>query len=207
MKVILVNGSPHEHGTTDAALQIVAKQLEKNEINTEIFWVGNQPIMGCTGCGKCSKEGRCWYEEDTVNEFLEKAEMADGFIFGTSIHFAGTTGFIKSFMDRAFCGKNKPYIHKPAAAVIAGRRAGSTSAFDDMNKYFAINCMPIVTSNYWNEVHGSKAEDVEKDEEGCQTMRILADNMAWMLRCIDAGKKAGIEAPAAEKKIKTNFIR
>ncbi len=207
MKVILVNGSGHEYGTTRAALDIVAERLNEHEINTEIFWVGNKPIMGCEGCGRCSKDGRCWYNEDTVNEFVERAEQADGFIFGTSIHFAGTTGFIKPFMDRAFCGKSKPYIHKPAAAVIAGRRAGSTSAFDDMNKYFAINCMPIVTSNYWNEVHGSKAEDVAKDEEGCQTMRILADNMAWMLRCIEAGKEQGIEAPAPEKKIRTNFIR
>lgn len=204
MKVILVNGSPHEHGTTYAALNIVAGQLQEEGIETEIFWVGNKPIMGCQGCGQCGKNGRCWYGEDTVNAFLEKAETADGFVFGTSIHFAGTTGFIKSFMDRAFCGKSAPYAYKPAAAVIAGRRAGSTSAFDDMNKYFAINCMPIVSSNYWNEVHGSKAEDVAKDEEGCQTMRILGRNMAWLLKCIH---QSGIAVPEMEKKIKTNFIR
>ena len=207
MKVLLVNGSPHENGTTHAALRIVEDELNRCGIDTEMFWVGNSPIMGCQGCGRCSKEGKCWYGEDSVNAFLGKAVEADGFVFGTSIHFAGTTGFIKPFMDRAFCGKSAPYIHKPAAAVIAGRRAGSTSAFDDMNKYFAINCMPIVTSNYWNEIHGSKAEDIARDEEGCQTMRILGSNMAWMLKCIEAGKAAGINAPEPEKKIKTSFIR
>ena len=207
MKVLLVNGSPHEQGTTYAALRIVEDELKANGIDTEIFWVGNKPIMGCCGCGKCSKTGRCWNEEDSVNAFLEKAETADGFVFGTSIHFAGTTGFIKPFMDRAFCGKSKPYMYKPAAAIAACRRAGSTNAYDDMNKYFGINCMPIVSSNYWNEIHGSKAEDVVKDEEGVQTMRILGRNMAWMLKCIEAGKAAGINAPEAENKIKTNFIK
>ena len=206
MKVILVNGSPHEKGCTYTALTEVQKTLEKNEIETEIFWVGNKPISGCLGCGNCIKTGKC-FMEDKVNEFLEKVPETDGFVFGTPVHFASGSGMITSFMDRAFYGRRELLKNKLASAVVSCRRGGATSTFDQINKYFAMNNMPIVTSQYWNMVHGSKPEDVLKDEEGLQTMRTLANNMSWLLKCIEAGKKSGIKEPENEKIISTNFIR
>ena len=206
MKVILVNGSPHEKGCTYTALTEVQKTLEKNEIETEIFWVGNKPISGCLGCGNCIKTGKC-FMEDKVNEFLEKVPEADGFVFGTPVHFASGSGMITSFMDRAFYGRRELFKNKLASAVVSCRRSGATSTFDQINKYFAMNNMPIVTSQYWNMVHGSKPEDVLKDEEGLQTMRTLANNMSWLLKCIETGKKSGIKEPENEKIISTNFIR
>ena len=192
MKVILVNGSPHEKGCTYTALQEIQNTLEKNEIETEIFWVGNKPISGCLGCGSCLKNGEC-FMDDKVNEFLKKVPEADGFIFGTPVHFASGSGMITSFMDRIFYGRRNLFKNKVAATVVSCRRGGATSTFDQINKYFAMNNMPIVTSQYWNMVHGSKPEDVLKDEEGMQTMRTLANNMAWILKCIEAGKKLGIK--------------
>ena len=206
MKVILVNGSPHEKGCTYTALTEVQKTLEKNEIETEIFWVGNKPISGCLGCGNCIKTGKC-FMEDKVNEFLEKVPEADGFVFGTPVHFASGSGMITSFMDRVFYGRRNLFKNKLAAAVVSCRRGEATSTFDQINKYFAMNNMPIVTSQYWNMVHGSKPEDVLKDEEGMQTMRTLGNNMAWLLKCIEAGKKSGIKEPENEKIIQTNFIK
>ena len=206
MKVILVNGSPHEKGCTYTALTEIQKTLEKNKIETEIFWVGNKPISGCLGCGNCIKTGKC-FMEDKVNEFLEKVPEADGFVFGTPVHFASGSGMITSFMDRAFYGRRELFKNKLASAVVSCRRGGATSTFDQINKYFAMNNMPIVTSQYWNMVHGSKPEDVLKDEEGLQTMRTLANNMSWLLKCIGTGKKSGIKEPENEKIISTNFIR
>lgn len=206
MKVILVNGSPHEKGCTYTALTEIQKTLEKNKIETEIFWVGNKPISGCLGCGNCIKTGKC-FMEDKVNEFLEKVPEADGFVFGTPVHFASGSGMITSFMDRAFYGRRELFKNKLASAVVSCRRGGATSTFDQINKYFAMNNMPIVTSQYWNMVHGSKPEDVLKDEEGLQTMRTLANNMSWLLKCIETSKKSGIKEPENEKIISTNFIR
>ena len=206
MKVILVNGSPHEKGCTYTALTEVQKTLEKNEIETEIFWVGNKPISGCLGCGNCIKTGKC-FMEDKVNECLEKVPKTDGFVFGTPVHFASGSGMITSFMDRAFYGRRELFKNKLASAVVSCRRGGATSTFDQINKYFAMNNMPIVTSQYWNMVHGSKPEDVLKDEEGLQTMRTLANNMSWLLKCIETGKKSGIKEPENEKIISTNFSR
>ena len=206
MKVILVNGSPHEKGCTYTALTEIQKTLEKNKIETETFWVGNKPISGCLGCGNCIKTGKC-FMEDKVNEFLEKVPEADGFVFGTPVHFASGSGMITSFMDRAFYGRRELFKNKLASAVVSCRRGGATSTFDQINKYFAMNNMPIVTSQYWNMVHGSKPEDVLKDEEGLQTMRTLANNMSWLLKCIETGKKSGIKEPENEKIISTNFIR
>lgn len=206
MKVILVNGSPHENGCTNTALLEIKKVLEKNDIQTEMFWVGNKPISGCLGCGRCLETNQCIIE-DKVNEFLNKIEETDGFIFGTPVHFASGSGMITSFMDRVFYGRRKLFQNKVAATIVSCRRGGATSTFDQMNKYFAMNNMPIVTSQYWNMVHGSSPEDVLKDEEGLQTMRTLGNNMAWLLKCIEAGKKSGIKEPENEKIIKTNFIR
>ena len=207
MKVLLVNGSPNKNGCTNAALEVIACELNKCGVETEVFWCGNKPVMGCIGCGKCRDSKRCWYDKDTVNAFLEKVESADGSVFGTPIHFAGPTGFIKPFMDRAFCSKSDMYKNKPAATVVSCRRGGATAGFDDLNKYYGISNMPTVPSIYWNQVHGNKPEEVFQDEEGMQTMRRLAQNMAWLLKCIEAGRNAGVSLPCEEPLTRTNFIR
>lgn len=206
MKVILVNGGPHQDGSTNRALEEVKKSLNKNGIETEFFWVGNKPISGCLGCNVCIKEGKCVID-DKVNEFLEKAKKVDGFVFGSPVHFAAISGMLSSFMDRVFYGRGKLFANKLAAGVVSCRRGGATAAFDEINKYFLMSNMIVVGSGYWNMVHGSKKEDVEKDEEGLQTMRTLGNNMSWLLKSIEAGKIAGVELPEKEKPIKTNFIR
>ena len=206
MKVLLINGSPHKEGCTFVALSEVAKTLQNEGIETEICWIGNKPIGGCIACKSCVKTGKCAFD-DVVNVIHEKAKKADGFIFGTPVHFASGSGMITSFMDRAFYGRRELFKNKLASAVVSCRRGGATSTFDQINKYFAMNNMPIVTSQYWNMVHGSKPEDVLKDEEGLQTMRTLANNMSWLLKCIETGKKSGIKEPENEKIISTNFIR
>lgn len=206
MKVMLVNGSPHEHGCTYTALKEIEKTLGECGAESEIFWIGNKPIAGCIGCGACSKLGHC-FADDAVNEFAAKAQGADGFIFGSPVHYAAASGAMTSFMDRAFYSAGKFMTGKPAANIVSCRRGGASAAFDQLNKYFTINCMPIVSSQYWNQVHGSKPEEVLSDEEGLQTMRTLARNMAWLLRCVEAGKAAGITFPEREPVVRTNFIR
>lgn len=206
MKVLLVNGSPHKDGSTNLALEEISKALNKNGIDTEIFWIGNKAIAGCIGCGACFKTKRCFIN-DKVNEFVEKAEEADGFIFGSPVHYAGPSGFIKSFMDRCFYGKSYAFEYKPAASIVSCRRGGAATAFDDLNKYFTISNMIVVGSQYWNQIHGNNKEEAIKDEEGLQTMRTLGNNMAWILKCIESGKKNGIQYPEKEKRISTNFIR
>ena len=206
MKVILVNGSPRVKGCTYTALCEVAGALEKNGIETEIFQVGAKPIAGCIGCNVCLKNGRC-FVDDPVNEFVEKAKTADGFVFGSPVHYAAASGAITSFLDRAFYGKGNVFAGKPGAAVVSCRRGGAASAFDQLNKYFTINSMPVVSSQYWNQVHGNTPDEVRQDAEGLQTMRTLGSNMAWLLKCIQAGAAAGITFPEREPAMKTNFIR
>lgn len=211
MKVLLVNGGPHKNGCVNTALEEVVKALNDENIETEIFWVGVKPIAGCIACKTCAKTGKCVFD-DVVNEFVEKAKEADGFIFGSPVHYAGATGAITSFMDRAFysafqSGKGEIFEFKPAATVISARRAGTTATYDQLNKYFGISQMPIISSRYWNMVHGATPEDVKKDEEGMQIMRILGKNMAYYLKCIEAGKEKGIERPQKEEINFTNFIR
>ena len=206
MKVILVNGSTKEKGCTYTALKEVEKQLNKNDIETEIFWIGNKPVSGCLGCGGCLKTGNCVIN-DKVNEFLGKVKETDGFIFGSPVHFAASSGMLSSFMDRVFYGRGKLFANKVASAVVSCRRGGATAAVDEINKYFLMTNMPIVSSQYWNMVHGNTPEEVLKDEEGMQTMRTLGNNMAWLLKCIKAGKEAGISLPENEDVIRTNFIR
>jgi multimeric flavodoxin WrbA len=210
MKVLLVNGSPHPKGCTYTALEEVAATLNAEGIETQIFQVGIKPTSGCIACKKCAETGRCTFS-DSVNEFLDLAMDADGFIFGSPVHYAAASGSITCFMDRAFYanaqgGKQRFYL-KPAAAVLSARRAGTTAAFDQLNKYFTISQMPVISSRYWNMVHGNTPEDVKKDLEGLQTMRILARNMAWFLKCREAGEKAGVPLPAREDVVMTNFIR
>ncbi len=208
MKVLLVNGSPHEKGCTYTALAEVADTLEQQDIETEIFHIGTKPISGCLACHSCMKTGKCVIN-DIVNEFSEKSRTADGFLFGSPVHYASAAGMLISFMDRLFYSNiaTGQFSYKPAASVISARRAGTTATFDELNKYFAISNMPIVSSRYWNMVHGSTPEDVKKDIEGIQIMRILGKNMAWLLKSIEAAKAAGIQPPERERIIYTNFIR
>ena len=194
MKVILVNGSPNEHGCTYTALEEIASQLRENDIEAEIYWLGNKPINGCVACGGCFKarNGHCVFGEgDGLNALIDKLEEADGVIFGSPVHFSSPAGNLLSAMDRIFyCAK--PLAGKPAAAVVSCRRSGGTASFDVLNKYFTIAGMPIVSSKYWNVVHGSNPEQVKQDKEGMQIMRTLGRNMAWMLKSIEAGKAAKV---------------
>ena len=200
LKVLLVNGSPHKSGCTNEMLREVAAVLESNGIETTIHWIGNKPIAGCIDCGGCAKAGRCIMDDD-VNELRELAAGFDGFVFGTPVYYASSNGRLKCFMDRLFFsdlwGGHATFAHKPAAAVVSARRAGSTNAYDELLKYFGHGQMPIVTSTYWNLAFGMKPEQTREDAEGMRTMRNLGRNMAWMLKCIEAGKSVGIEAPTA----------
>ncbi len=207
MKVILVNGSPKAKGCTYTALCEVAGALEKNDIKTEIFHIGTEPIRGCMGCGACkSLGGKCIYQ-DSVNVFLEKVKGADGFIFGTPVHYAAVSGALTSFLDRAFYAGKPLFEYKPGAAICSCRRGGATATFDQLNKYFTISNMPIISSSYWNMVHGTTPEEVKQDLEGMQVMRNLGNNMAWILKAIEASKKMGISMPEREAKVITSFIR
>lgn len=208
MKVLLLNGSPHEKGCTYRALKEVADTLQTYGIETEIFQVGKQPIAGCLGCGACRKLGKC-VTEDRVAEFIEKAKTSDAFIFGSPVYYASVSGQIASFLNRAFYCGGKHFAYKPGAGVVSSRRAGSSTAFDALNKYFTINHMPVIPSNYWNEVHGANncAGEVEEDKEGLQTLRNLAHNTAWLLKCIQLGKEQGITPKTDGEKLRTNFVR
>lgn len=211
MKVLLVNGSPNVKGCTYTALSEIANTLKEEGIDSEIYHIGNQPIVGCRGCGACIKLGHCVIN-DKVNEFLEKARDFDGFIFGSPVHYGSACGAITSFMDRAFfsafmSGRGEIFTHKPATAVVSARRSGTTATLDQLNKYFTISEMPIISGRYWNMVHGHTPEEVKQDVEGLQNMRFVARNMAWHLKCQEAGKKAGVPQPKSEEVVFTNFIR
>ena len=207
MKVLLVNGSPHKNGSTNRALQEIEKTLQASGVETEIFWIGNEPIGGCIGCGGCGKTGACVFG-GVVAEFTEKAKTADGFVFGSPVHYAAASGNMTSFLDRVFYSADaETFRFKPAAVVTAARRGGNSAAYEQLLKYPGISHMPIVSSQYWNMVHGANAQDVEQDLEGLQTMRALGRNMAWLLSCIEAGKDAGVNPPAVEPFQRTNFIR
>ena len=206
MNVLLINGSPHEKGCTYTALAEIAAELEKNGVEAEILHVGKGPVGGCVACGGCAGKGKCVFD-DAVNRIGARLDEFDGFIFGTPVYYAGISGQLKSFMDRLFYTYKSHLQYKPAAAVVSARRGGCVSAFDDINRFFTISCMPVVSSQYWNQVHGAKPEDVLKDEEGLQIMRTLAQNMAWMLKLIELGKKNGLPHPEREPFVRTNFIR
>ena len=206
MKVLLLNGSPHAKGCTYTALCEIEKELQKNGIETEIFHIGTNPIGGCMGCGACSKIGKC-VQDDVVNIAAQKVEEADGYIFGSPVHYAAPSGAMVAFMDRLFCSCGKKMSYKPAASIVSARRGGTTAAYDQLNKYIGINNMIMVPAPYWNMVHGSCPEDVLKDEEGLQNMRMIGKNMSWLLKLIESGKQNGLSHPEMESKIKTNFIR
>ena len=207
MHVLLFNGSPHKNGCTFTALSEVAKTLEENGVKAEILQIGAKPVRGCIACGGCAGKGRCAFGDDIVNTLIEKMEQADGFIVGSPVYYASANGAVECILDRAFYAGGKAFVHKPAAAVASARRAGTTATLDELTKYFTISQMPVVSSTYWPMVHGNKPEDVAKDEEGLQVMRNLGRNMAWLLKCIEAGKQAGVQVPEAERQYRTNFIR
>jgi len=206
MKVLLFNGSSRTKGCCFTALSIVEKSLLENGIETEIIQIGNNVKAGCKGCGFCFKNHKC-ITDDILNTLIEKVKNADGFVFGSPVHYAAASGDITSFLDRLFYICSKSMAHKPGCAVVTCRRGGATATFEQINKYFTISNMPIVSSNYWNMVHGNTPDEILRDEEGVQTMRILGKNMAWLLKCIDCAGKNGVVKPEAESKIMTNFIR
>lgn len=211
MKVLLINGSPNRYGCTYTALCETAKTFNEAGIDTEFYWIGKKPISGCIACRKRGELGKCVFK-DQVNDFVALAQGFDGFIFGSPVYYAGMNGAMMSFMDRVFfsasAAEPHPFRFKPAAAVVSARRAGTTAALDQMNKYFLHGQMPVISSRYWNMVHGNTPEEVMQDEEGLQIMRVLGRNMAWFLKLKEAGVKAGIRPPEQEKiRIATNYIR
>ncbi|MBP3479732.1 MAG: flavodoxin family protein [Oscillospiraceae bacterium] len=206
MKVLLVNGSPRQHGCTHTALTEAANALNERGVETEIVWVGNKEIAGCTACGSCRKTGKCIFD-DIVNEISDKLDTYDGFIFGTPVYYGGPSGQILSVMNRLFYSSAAKMAGKPVSAVVSCRRGGASAAFQQMNMHFMMTNMIVITSQYWNQVHGNTPEEVRQDAEGLQTMRTLAENMTFVLRSIEAGKAAGVPGPNYEPKERTNFIR
>lgn len=210
MKVLLINGSPNEKGCTYTALNEISQTLNQEGIETEIYYIGKGSIAPCRDCRACGKIGKCIID-DKVNEFVEYARNFDGYVVGSPVHYGSASGVIVPFLDRAFfvdfmSGHNS-FIHKPATAIASARRAGTTATLDQLNKYFQINQMSIISGRYWNMVHGAKPDEVKQDKEGMQNMRILGRNMAYFLKCKELGTKAGLEQPCQEETIYTNFIR
>ena len=205
MKVILINGSSRNNGCTATALQEVERALKEEKIETEQFFIGNQALPDCIACRKCRETGSCIFH-DKVNEFVEKARSADGFVFGSPVYFAHPSGRLLTFMDRAFYSGGDAFAFKPAAAVLSARRAGTTASLDVINKYFTICSMPVVSSTYWNHVYGQQPEQVAEDKEGLMTMYNIGKNMAWLLKCIELGEQNGWNHPDNQK-VLTNFVR
>lgn len=205
-KVLLINGSPHQFGCTYTALKEVADTLEKNGVETEILYLGTKPVAGCIACGKCGQTGRCVFD-DQVNRVLDKLDEYSGIVVGSPVYFAGPTGQICAFLDRLFyCGGGR-MAGKIAASVVSCRRGGASASFDRLNKYFSISNMHVAGSQYWNQIHGKTPAQAVKDLEGLQTMRTLGQNIAWLIKSIEAGEAAGLAAPEYEKTQITNFIQ
>ena len=207
MKVLLINGSPHAQGCTYTALSVVANELQKNGVETEIVHVGHKDIRGCIGCYKCRELGRCVFDKDVVNELSQKFAEADGLVVGSPVYYAGMNGTLKSLLDRLFFSAPFPKRFKVGAAVVSARRMGTTSTLDDLNKYFLHGEMPIASSRYWNAVHGNTLKDVMREEEGLQTMRYLGRNMAFLIRAIRAERERAGLPEEEPQRIATNFIR
>ncbi len=205
MKILLVNFSPKEKGSTGLVLADMAEQLKAQGMDAEVFWMGNTVNGGCRGCLGCRNTGKCVFEGDRVNELAEAAKTADGFIFASPVHYAAASGNLTAALDRVFYSAAKNFAFKPGAAVAVARRAGCSATIDQINKYFAINSMPIVPSTYWNMIHSSKPGEHIKDAEGMQTMTNLVNNMAWMVNCIKAAMEKGIDHPVAIKEVRTDF--
>ncbi len=205
MKVLIINGSPHEKGCTYTALKEFADTLTEEGVEWEMFSLGKKPVAGCIACGYCYEHGKCVFD-DLVNTLIPRLKEFDGIVVGSPVYYAGPSGQLTAFLDRLFYA-GSGFAGKLGAAIVSCRRGGASAAFDRLNKYFTISSMPVVSSQYWNQVHGNTPEEVRKDLEGLQTMRTLAREMSWLLKCIEAGKNAGISRPVPEKRIATNFIR
>lgn len=206
MKVLLINGSPNENGCTYTALNEVANTLHANDIDTELVYLGKHPIAGCIACNNCMKTGQC-FRDDIVKDIQNRLEEYDGIVIGSPVYYSGPTGQLISFLNRLFYATENRMTGKVGAAVVSCRRGGASATFEQINQYFTICNMPIISSQYWNLVHGFTPDDVSKDLEGLQTMRVLGQNMAWMLKCIEAGHKAGVDKPVYEKRLRTHFIQ
>lgn len=209
MKVLLINGSTKLNGCVFSALSEVASVLEKEGVGTEIVQLGAHPVRDCTGCKFCAGkgDGHCAFDDDVVNALIGKAAEADGFVFGSPVFYAHPSGQLLAVLDRMFYAGKRHFAYKPGAAVVTARRAGTTASLDVLNKYFTDACMPVVSSTYWNMAHGNLPEQLAQDEEGLQTMRNLGRNMAWLLKCIELGKKCGVPAPTPETAAWTSFVR
>ena len=212
MKVLMLNGSFNPDGSTSAGLEIMAKTFTEEGVETEIVTVGGKPIADCIACGKCAGLKRCVFANDGVNDFAEKAKTSDGFVFGSPVYYAHPSGRIQSFLDRLFfstmnADRYASLRHKPCASIVVARRAGTSASFDVMNKYATISQMIVVGSSYWNEFHALTKDDVPQDPEGLQTLRNLARNMVYVMKCQKAGRDAGILPPANESGVFTNFVR
>ena len=207
MNVLLLNGSPHENGCTYTALVAVADVLRESGVDAETLWIGATPVRGCIACGGCYKKGRCAFDGDIVNLVIKRMAAADGLIIGSPVYYAAANGSLTALLNRVFYAGGQGFAHKPGAAVVSARRAGTTAALDELNKFFTISQMPLVSSRYWNMVHGNTPEQVREDKEGMQILRQLGRNMAWLLRCIEAGRAVGCEPPALDRWTPTNFIR
>lgn len=205
MRVLVLNGSPRLQ-CTDRALREIENTLAQNGIDTVRFDLGPGPVTGCTACGGCKKTGRC-VMDDLCNRIVDEMRRCDGFIVGSPVYYASPNGTLIALMDRLFYSGASAFAHKPAAAIVSARRAGTTASLEVLTKYFTISQMPVVSSTYWPMVHGSTAADVEQDREGLQIMRNLGKNMAWLLKCIQSGWAHGIPAPMPDKGERTNFIR
>ena len=208
MKVLMINGSSNEHGCTFTALSEVEKPLHEQGIETEIIQLGKQAYRDCIGCKACRElNNRCVFNDDIINQIIEKAEHADGFVFGSPVYFAHPSGRLLSVLNRLFYAGGKVFAFKPAAAVVSARRAGTSAALDVINIYFTYARMPVVSSTYWNMVHGNTPEEVIQDKEGLQIMRNLGKNMAWLLNVIECSRREGLPFPENEFEAKTNFVR
>ena len=205
-KVLLINGSPNKDGCTALALEEIAATLEKNSIASDFLQIGKKPVAGCIACGSCKKTGKCIFA-DSVNEIIGRLDEYGAIVAGSPVYYAAPSGQLCAWLDRAFFAGGKRWEGKIGAAVVSCRRGGATAAFDRLNKYFLMSNMPVAPSQYWNQIHGNTREEALKDAEGLQTMRVLADNIAWLMKSIDAAEKAGISIPKREGRIWTNFIR
>ena len=204
MKVLLINGSPNKDGSTYTALCEVAKSLENNNIESEIFHIGKKAVQGCIACRKCYEIGKCTFNDELYNRLFDKIKEADGIVVGSPVYYSGPNGSLCALLDRLFYSASYLMSNKPAAAVVSCRRGGASATFDRLNKYFTINQMPVVSSQYWNSIHGNNADEAKQDLEGLQTMRVLGNNMAWMLKMIKNSKE---DLTKKEDRIATNFIR
>lgn len=207
MKVLLFNGSMNPNGNTNLALREIEKELNAEGVETEVLCIGGKPVRDCIACGGCVGKGKCIFEDDVANEWIAKAREADGFVFGSPVYFAHASGRILSIMDRMFYAAGDAFKQKVGACISVARRAGTIQAVEDMNKHLSISGMIVPCSTYWNMAFGRNPGECTADAEGMQTMRNLAKNMAWIMKCIELGKKSNLNPPTLDLSQKTHFIR